>query len=284
MKKIKISIKELILILLGNFILAIGVGFFILPSKILSGGLAGVAVLTSPFLDIPSATIVSILTITLFFIGLFVLGKEFAFKTLISSFMYPFFLNIIVNMNITLDLDPFLSVIYGGFLGGFGVGIVLKNKASTGGMDIPILIVQKFTKLDLSFVYMVFDAITVILGLFIFGLEDVLLGLLSVVASSYAIKLALNFPNKKIMAVNIISEKYIDINSIINDKFDRGTTIFEAKGGYTNSEKKVILVCVNDDQYVELLEIIHDVDDKAFVIASEANNVFGEGFALHSRV
>ena len=286
MKKIlNIGIKELLFIILGNLVLAIGVGFFILPLEILSGGIAGISILFSPFIsNISSASIVSFLTIVLFFIGLLVLGKDFAIKTLISSFIYPLFLNIIVGLNYNLNIDPLLGALYGGFLGGYGVGIVLRYKASTGGMDIPILIVQKYTKIDVSIIYMLFDSITVILGFFIFGLEAVLLGLISVFASSYAIKLAINFPNKKVMAVNIISNRYEEINSVINDKFDRGTTIFYAKGGYTNQEKKVILVCVNENQYPNLLELIHDIDEKAFVITNEANNVFGEGFALHARV
>ena len=284
MKILNISMKDLTFILLGNLLLAIGVGIFILPLEILSGGVAGVAVLLSPFVDISSATIVTIMTIIFFFIGVIAFGKAFAFKTLISSFVYPLFLNVIVGLNYNVDIDPLLGALYGGFIAGFGVGIVLKYKGSTGGMDIPILIFQKYTKLDLSFVYMLFDAITVILGFFIFGLEEVLLGLISVVASSYAIKMALNFPNKKVMAVNIISDKYEEINEVINERLDRGTTIYDARGGYTNLEKKVILVCVNDNQYVDLLEIIHTIDNKAFVIANESNNVFGEGFALHSRV
>ena len=139
----RIKIVNSLIILLGNLLLAIGVQMFILPFSILSGGVAGVAVALYPLFHIDYEIIINSLIIVLFVIGWLVLGKEFAFKTILSSISYPIFLSVISPYLPTLELDPILASVYGGLVCGVGIGLVMRCGASTGGMDIPPLILNK---------------------------------------------------------------------------------------------------------------------------------------------
>ena len=273
-----------VLLIIGNFLLAFAVGVFLLPNNILSGGVAGVSIIINYFIKIPKELIVTILNISLFIIGFITLGKEFAIKTFASSIFFPLFLNIISFYSLSANVMPLLAAIYGGLITGIGVGIVFRYGASTGGMDIPALIINKFSKFELNQSVMIIDFITVLLGLFIFGIEPILLGLISVFTTSFGIKFIMDYPWVKAHAIYIISDKWDIINKRINEELNRGTTIVDVMGGYTNKSKKMILAVVDNLQYLNILNIIEEVDDRSFVISNLTNNVHGEGFSLIKRI
>lgn len=277
-------IKETIIVLIGNFILAVAVGLFLLPNDILTGGIAGVAVLMSPFISIDTSIVVMILSISLLLLGWLFLGTKFMLTTCLSSIIYPFFLMIIEKIVIPPSIDPLLASVYGGLLGGAGVGMVIKMGSSTGGMDIPPIIINKYTGFDLSKAVMIFDALTVAFGLMIYGLEQVLVGLISVYLTAFAISKILTYGGVRAKRVEIISERFKEINDRINRELERGTTLIHSKGGYTNELKNVILVVVSEKEYKSLIDIINDIDKEAFVIVSDATDVHGEGFSEIVRI
>ena len=280
----RIKIVNSLIILLGNLLLAIGVQMFILPFSILSGGVAGVAVALYPLFHIDYEIIINSLIIVLFVIGWLVLGKEFAFKTILSSISYPIFLSVISPYLPTLELDPILASVYGGLVCGVGIGLVMRCGASTGGMDIPPLILNKLFNIKVSSCVIVIDALTVFLGLVAYDLGAVLLGLVSVYCTGVAIDKVLDFGGTSSKAVWIISDHYQDIIDRIHNELERGTTVSDAKGGYTNMAKKVVLCVVDAKQYPLLINIINDLDNKAFVITTDANDVHGEGFSFGFKV
>lgn len=157
-------------LLSGNIILAIGVAWFILPNDVLTGGLAGVAIAIEPIFHITPEIVINVLTVVLFLLGAVILGKRFAAKTIFSTFAYPMFLSLfsyLANHVIGADvfiMDKYLATIYGGALMGIGIGCVFRTGASTGGMDIPPLILNKYTHLPLPSLVMLIDALTVLLG------------------------------------------------------------------------------------------------------------------------
>lgn len=276
--------KNITLILLGNFILVFGVAMFILPYNILSGGVAGVVVALSPVISINRELLIDILNISLFFIGWLILGKDFALKTFICALTYPLFLRIITPLISVVEIDPILASIYGGIICGAGVGIVMRHGASTGGMDIPPLVLHKLTGLKISTLVMVIDALTVLLGMVTYGLPAVLIGLLSVFTTSIAMDKMLNFGGAESKAVWIISDEFEKINEKILNEMNRSTTIVDATGGYSKKGKRAMLCVVSARQYSKLLSIIDEFDEYAFVIATNANDVRGEGFTLGIRV
>ncbi len=277
------KIRDFLLIILGTAILAISVEYFILPFSILSGGVAGIAVALEPFFHINETLFANAAVILLLIVGWVVLGKEFAINTLISSLAYPIFTTLFSYYPITLNIEPFIAAIYAGLIGGLGIGIVIRTGASTGGMDIPPLVLHKITGAKISTLVMITDALTVLLGIIAYGIEAALVGLISVFTTGIAITKVLEIgAGGSAKSVQIITEKWHELNEEICKELDRGTTLIEATGGYTSENKKVILCVVSQRQYNKLIELIRKIDDKAFVITTDAVDMHGEGFTYSS--
>lgn len=271
---------DLFLIVLGNLILAIGVGVFVLPANILSGGVAGVAVALEPFLHIPANMMINILTIVLFLAGSLFLGKKFALNTVLSAILYPGFLSIITStMDVQVTQNPILASIYTGVCVGVGVGLVFRTGASTGGMDIPPLIINKFTGIPLPTLVLITDGLTVCLGIIAYGVEAALIGLISVYLSSVMINKVLTIGGHEAKNVMIISRKHNEIMNAIYTDIDRGATILEATGGYTQEPRPVIMVVVAKKQFPALNKLITHIDPEAFVVVTDTTEVLGAGFS-----
>lgn len=282
-KEQKKQIVNSITVVVGTFILAIAVETFIIPYRILSGGVAGIAVALQPLLHVSATLIANSVLIILLIIGSFILGKEFLKNTVLSCIAYPIFTSIL-NGRVNVVVDPILASFYGGLIAGAGVGIVLKTGASTGGMDIPPLIINKLTGIKLSTLVLITDFLTVLLGLFVYDLSAVLLGLVSVFMSSVAISKVLTINGTVSKAVQIISVKYEDILKEIDVQLERGATLLQGYGSYTGEEKRIILCVVSERQYGTLIEIVKEIDPSAFIITTDATDMHGEGFTYGFRI
>lgn len=280
--KLKGNVKDLGTVVLGNIILAAGVSFFIIPNNILSGGVAGIAVAIKPLINIPTTLLINGMTVLLFLGGSFILGKRFAIKTLLSTILYPSFVWLFAALaemeNIHITNNPILASIYGGILIGIGVGLVFKTGASTGGMDIPPLIINKYTHIQLGTLVLITDGLTVLLGMSIYGVEPALIGLFSVWTSSYMVNKMLVLGLSEAKSLMIISEKYEEILSQISSQIDRGATIIHAEGGYRRDKRPVLMVVILKKQFPIVNRIITSIDPGAFVIVHDVNEVQGEGF------
>lgn len=278
-------IREVLLVVGGTFTLCVSVQMFILPFHVLSGGVAGVAVALHPFFHVNETLMANSLTLIMLGIGSLVLGREFFVTTVFSSLLYPLF-NIFLARTLTIpDIPPFLASFYGGLLAGIGGGLVMRAGASTGGMDVPPLVINKLTGLKISTLVLITDGITVLLGYFAYDLETVLIGLLSVFSSAYAIGKVLAIGRGQVAKnVQIISDHWEAILSAIQEHIGRGATLLEGKGGWSGKERKVILCVVSQKQYSPLLELIEDIDPSAFVITTDATDMHGEGFTYGARI
>lgn len=276
---------DLSLIVLGNIILSIGVGIFVLPSNILTGGVAGVAVALEPFLHIEPSIMINVLTVALFLVGSLFLGKKFAMNTVISSILYPTLLTFIsANFHEHVTDNPILCSMYAGVFVGAGVGLVFRAGASTGGMDIPPLIINKFTGIPLPTLVLITDGITVCLGILAYGFEAALIGLISVYLSSMMVNKVLTIGGHDAKNVMIISNKYEEIMSSIYTEINRGATIIEATGGYTREKRPVIMVVVPKKQLPPLNRLITHIDPEAFVVVTDTTEVQGLGFSYQEEL
>ena len=282
-KEQKKQIVNSITVVVGTFILAIAVETFIIPYRILSGGVAGIAVALQPLLHVSATLIANSVLIILLIIGGFILGKEFLKNTVLSCIAYPIFTSILSG-RVNVVVDPILASFYGGLVAGAGIGIVLKTGASTGGMDIPPLIINKLTGIKLSTLVLITDFLTVLLGLFVYDLSAVLLGLVSVFMTSVAISKVLTINGTVSKAVQIISVKYEDILKEIDAQLERGATLLQGYGSYTGEEKRIILCVVSERQYGTLIEIVKEIDPSAFIITTDATDMHGEGFTYGFRI
>lgn len=176
----RLQVRNISMIFLGNSLIAFASGVFILPNKIVSGGVNGIALVLEPIFHLPIQTIINILIAVTFLAGLLFMGKAFAVKTIISSLIYPLFLDLVMWIIPAFTISRILAALISGAIVGVGIGLVLRSGASTGGMDIPPIIINKFTGFKISRSVMIFDSITVLLGCVFYGWEVVVLGLMSV--------------------------------------------------------------------------------------------------------
>lgn len=266
------------LLVLGNMVLAFGVSFFILPNNILSGGVAGISIALYPIIKIEPKMMMNIIIFLCFIIGYIFLGKEFAAKTVASSILYPIFVAFISRISYNPELDPLMASIFGGLVMGLGLGLTFRTGASTGGMDIPPLILQKFTKIKVSVWILIIDAITVFLGLQSYGLNNVLLGLVSVFCTTLAIDKMQTLGGEQAKQVFIISSKKDEILDHIHTHIDRGSTLLRGTGGYTGESRDIIMSVLMKTQYVGLEKSVKEIDPDAFLIVSDVTEVHGHGF------
>lgn len=284
-KRLYKMLVDFLVILLGNSCIALAVAFFVIPNKLLVGGTAGIAVAINAFWNIPEEIVINILVYALFIAGAVVLGREFFFKTITSTIVYPVLLTLANDLHDVIpkhfiEMDTLTSIICTGLLVGFGLGIVYRRNASTGGMDIIPLIVNKYTGIPLHILLMMVDSVTVLLGVLAYGLQAAIYGAISVVLCSFIIDKTILLGAKKVKQVQIISQQSDCILDKVLADLDRGCTIVESRGGYTNEHRDMLMVVVPINQYQKLIDAVHAIDKSAFVIVSDINEIRGRGFTL----
>lgn len=281
----KNSILNVLIILIGNFLLAVAITCLIVPNNILSGGLAGIAVALQPILPFMNATtFISVTTILLFVLGALCLGKDFLIKTLLSAISFPVFLYILEYIvgNKQFTDNPMLASIYSGVLVGIGIGFVFRTGSSTGGVDILALLAEKYFRLPSHIGCMIIDGSIVVLGITMYSIHDAMIGLLSVVVTSFMIDKTLSFGGQKAKSVMVISDLYEEILKRITSEIDRGATLLHAEGGYSRNGKEVILCVIESNQYPGFNKMISEIDPNAFLIVQDAQEVKGDGFTYYS--
>jgi uncharacterized membrane-anchored protein YitT (DUF2179 family) len=263
----------------------VAVAFFVIPNKLLVGGTAGIAVALNKLWGFPEETVIHVLVYALFIAGAIILNRDFIIKTITSTIVYPLLLTLVSELYEIIPveyvtMDTLTSIVCSGVLVGFGIGIVYKRNASTGGMDIIPLIVNKYTGLPLHILLLMVDCFTVLLGVMAYGLQAAIYGVISVAISSFIIDKTILLGAKQTKQVQIISQKSDEILDKVLEELDRGCTIMESRGGYTNQRRDMLMVVVPIDEYQKLINTVHKMDPSAFVIVSDIKEIRGRGFTL----
>ena len=275
------ELSGLLLIVLGNFILALGIMLFVSPMDFVSGGATGIGLLFEKMFGLKLSVGVGILNVIMFILGLFVLGKRFAATTLLSTFLYPGFLAVMETMPVlaTLNTDPIVAAVFGGASIGIGVGLVIRMGSSTGGMDIPPIILQKYTGIAVAISMNAMDLVIMATQMPYSTPQKVMYSLLMLVVTTVVMdKVAmLGVTQTQVM---VVSSKYMEINKAIHDKIDRGTTLLNATSGHLQQDQKVVMSIINNRQLHELTQVVKEVDPHAFLIVNRINEVHGNGFTI----
>lgn len=277
--------KNFLFIILGNLIFALGIAVFVIPNGLILGGSTGLALSVQHFLGIDITITVAIINIVTFLAGLFILGKKFAATTLISTFIFPIFLNYFKDIerfkNITSDL--LLASIFTALLVGTGVGIVLRVGASTGGLDIPAIILNKKKGIPIAVVLYASD-ISILFSQMIFSnTEQILYGIIIVLITTMVINKVIVYGKNDFM-VTIISEKYLEISENIHNKIDRGTTFIDIQTGYKKNTQQAVMSVISKRELHSLNKLVQEIDPKAFIIINQVNQVRGRGFSLDKHI
>lgn len=272
-------LKQLGFILLGNCIYAMGVTMFVLSNGLIVGGTTGLALIFNKLFGLNISIFVLAFNVLMFVLGGLVLGKKFALSTLVSTFFYPVVLEAFQKIPQIQNLtsDHLLAAIYAGVMIGFGIGIVIKAGASTGGMDIPPLILNKKFGLSIPVVLYTLDACILLGQIFFANKEQVLYGILLVLIYSIVLDKVLMLGKSKI-EVKIISKKYEEINKMIHTSIDRGSTFMHGRTGYRGNEVEIVLSVVSKRELTNLTNQVLAIDPNAFMIISQTYEVKGRGF------
>lgn len=277
-------LKSIIPVVIGNIIYALVVKLFILPTNLMSSGTTGIALLANHFLGIPVSFFILIFNVCMLILGLIVLGKKFAMTTIVSTLMYPIALEFFNQTlrEFVITNNELLNTIFAGLGIGLALGIVLRSGASTGGMDIPPLVLNHFFRIPVSVSLYVFDFIILSSQSLYNPLERLLYGIILILLTSIVLDKVLLMGTTK-TEVMIISPKFEKISEEILSEMDRGVTLLNARGGYLKNEHSVVLSVVSNRELPKIEKLVRALDPDAFMIVSRVSEVWGRGFSTKKK-
>ena len=290
-------IRNIFLVLLGTFVLAMGTEMFIIPAGLDTGGVSGIAICFKyAGIDFSSEIIIGIICWILFFLGLIFLGWSFSAQTLLSTIVYPVFLLLInflcskwnfllisesASLNGNVPLISLLSSLFGGVLVGAGCAITFLGGGSTGGVDIVTFIICKYFKnVKSSASIFIIDALIVLAGFLINPNHDIALaleGVLSAFLSALVVERIFVGQSQSFVAY-VITDKYQEVTDDIITQIDRTTSVVDVQGGFTKEMKKMVIISFTVRQYQIVMSIISKHDKHAFTIIHRTHEINGEGF------
>lgn len=275
------KIKMFLFILIGNAILALGVSAFLLPNGFIAGGATGVAIILNHYFSLEISVCVMIVNVVMFVLGFIFLGKKFALTTILSSITYPLILGVFTKVTFlqTLSNDPFLSSVMAGVLTGVGIGLVIKAGASTGGMDIPLLILNKRKGISIGVAMYAMDTVLLLLQASFSNSNSILYGIVVVIVTSIVINQVLVFGEKQ-MQILVVSKYSEEIKKELLHSMDIGVTLLNIETGLKQETQKAVLsVC--DHRHINIVKKkILDIDPLSFMTINTVVEVHGKGYTV----
>lgn len=271
---------SLLMVLVGNVLYALSIKLFVLPANLMSCGTTGIALVVNHLTGIPLSGFIFVFNVAMLILGWWILGRQFAMTTIFSSLFYPVALEALNRSlgAVRLTDNILLNVIFAGIGLGISLGIVLRAGASTGGMDIPPLILKKFFHIPVSFSLWAFDFCILLSQIFFHSAEDLLHGILLIIVISIALNKIMLLGTSR-TEVKIISRKAPLIRQAILSQVDRGLTILHGEGGYLRQSTEVIMSIVSNHELPRIETLAREIDPECFMIISRVSEVWGRGFS-----
>jgi len=268
------------LIITGSLLVALGYNFFIMPHKLVPGGVFGFSIILNQLIDIPVGTLALCVNIPLLAWGIKILGGKFGIKTIVSMVLGSVFIDGLTYFfgNPIITQNLLVSSMFGGAIIGLGIGLVVYSGATTGGTDIIARILSKWLKVSLGQMFIIIDGLIVLTSILVFKDIDLapycIIAILSISKTVDAVLMGMDA--KK--AALIISEKHEEIRDKILD-MDRGGTYLKGEGlFYKGQEKRIIFTALNRKELGLLETFVKSIDANAFVATLNTNDVYGNGF------
>lgn len=281
----KHRLKLLVSMVLGNALIAFAVCAFVVPNNFMLGGVNGMSLALQHFFGLPLWVWTAILNIVLFLLGWVCMGKQFAANTLLSTLIYPAIMAVFEQFPLgsLFSEDPLTCVVFCSICVGFGIGIVLREGGSTGGMDIPPCILQKYKGIPVGASLAVFDTVIVATQVLIHGLDGVLYSLLIIFLTSAIVNRTVVGGAAKVQII-VISPEYQTIRKHILETLDSGVTMLDIETGYEENEQKAVFCITYAKKYPAVRDAVLQIDPKAFIVTSDVKNVNGVGYTLSRRI
>ncbi len=274
------AVFELGQMILGNAICAFSMACFALPYNMVVSGVSGIARIVKVGTGLDIAITVAVLNIGFFIAGALVLGKKFAASTAIGTFAYPFFLGVFQNIEMLQHLvdDPMLAAVCAGVLDGVGLGLVIRIGGSTGGIDIPSIILNKKLGWKTATVMSAIDIFIFLIQIPVTDTNGIILGILYALIYSVVMNRIILMSQGGVQIL-IWSSKVDEINERLL-QIGFGTTLFRARGGYLREDKEVICCAASNRTFNQVKRAALSIDSQAFITVTEMNEVSGNGFTM----
>ena len=279
----KSNMKDFMFIVFGILLYAIGYTAFILPEKVVMGGVAGLSALIYYATNIPAGISVFVLNITLLVIAFSALTKQFVVRTIVGVIILSLFIGMLQPLFqtfpiITVGEDKFMHVLIGGMLGGAGLGVVFSHNGSTGGTDILTVLLTKHFNLSFGRAMQFIDCTIIGSSYLLFhSMETIVYGIVFTLVASYVCDFVVNGSRQTVQFL-IISKHYKEIADTINRRVNRGVTVIEGKGWYSKENVEMLVVLSRKYESQDIFAVIKQIDPQAVVSQTFCHGVFGEGF------
>lgn len=272
--------KDYLTILLGTFMYALGVTQFVMPHKFVLGGLTGIAVLFNYAFGLPVSLQVFIINAILLMIAFRTLGSEFLVKTIVGVASLSFFIGMFESFQLPaiMTQEPLMAGLVGSIVAGSGVGLVMSVNGSTGGTDIIIMIINKYRNVTPGRMMLLIDLVIVASSYVLFrSVETIVYGIIIIAVISTSVDWVLNGIRQSVQFF-IVSQRYEEIANEINVQLNRGCTVLDGIGWYTQKPQKVLLVMAKRSESNSIFRLVKSIDSSAFISQANVNGVYGKGF------
>ncbi|MGN0438894.1 MAG: YitT family protein [Lachnospiraceae bacterium] len=270
--------KQFIYILIGSFFYSAGVSLFLDPNEIAPGGFIGLSVILSHTIGGETGTWYLLLNIPIIMIGLKVFGKRFILKSFFAIVLNSFLTNLLVGFD-AITNDLLLASIAGSILVGTGLGLILKVGATTGGVDIIVRLIRiKYPGMKISTLFIIIDMIIVTISGIVFRDFNIAMFALITVGLNGRVMDYILYGSDEAKLIYIISDVPGKVLKRIFSDMEVGATILSGQGAYSNKDKEIIMCVVKKRKSILLQNIVKEEDEKAFMIITNANEIYGEGY------
>ena len=279
----KSNMKDFMFIVFGILLYAIGYTAFILPERVVMGGVAGLSALIYYATNIPAGISIFVLNITLLVIAFSALTKQFVVRTIVGVLLLSLFIGSLQPLFqafpiITAGEDKFMHVLIGGMLSGAGLGVVFSHNGSTGGTDILTVLLTKHFNLSFGRAMQFIDCTIIGSSYLLFhSMETIVYGIVFTLVASYVCDFVVNGSRQTVQFL-IISKHYKEIADTINRRVNRGVTVIEGKGWYSKENVEMLVVLSRKYESQDIFAVIKQIGPQAVVSQTFCHGVFGEGF------
>ena len=281
-EKIKLSLNSqftvqtlinVLTIIVGSFLFAIGVNSFMIAGNLGEGGFIGISIILFYAFGLPTALTNLILNFIILIVGFKFLGKRAMYYTIFTIPMTSLALWVTETWQIQTD-EILINTVFGGLFIGTGIGLIIRVGSTTAGTTILAKMANKFLDVNVSYALLFFDLIVITIGLSVMSLEQVLLTVIALYIATKVMDFIIEGMNPK-KAVTIISQEPDLLANLINTKINRGVTMLDGRGYYSKEDKDVLFVVINKSQLNRLKRLIKANDDQSFVVVHDVNSVLG---------
>lgn len=277
----KQAIKKSVFSVIGVAITALAVSAFIVPNKLVSGGVSGVSTILYYATGLPVSVTNAAVNLLLILVGIRILGKTFIIKTFVCSMLLSVFIELFSHIPPVTD-NLLLATLFGGVLYGLGIGITLSQTASTGGTDILARIVQYFLPhVPIGKLLLFIDGVVILASYCVFrDMNLILFGILALIISTFSIDYFIRKLNVSKITF-IITNKGEELAKHLIDTSHRGVTVIDVKGAFSGEQKKMLMCALKESELPELQRKITELDQSAFTIFAESQQIIGNGFHVY---